>query len=968
MVRSLFSHQPVAMARIPLRPAVSGPADHSAGLLVEGVFLASRSASQAAYTASSDPRSAATWRAYDLRSRTRATPHGVFSGVAPATFTGQAPALRLGSRHRAVTTPSPAWLTAVAEQLLDSGEVLPSLILTANNLVQQRGVRLEAEHPEPGGSTAQVSSIRATDVSRWLLDACQGGARAAQVLADLAARYPAAGAAAAAAVRQMIRAGFLLTDLLPHHVRDDPLGHLLARLPADAALRPALERLRDLLARADEIPPGLPERRDLLHAAQQTADEVVRVERPLTADTLADATLALPRAVGEQAAQAASVLWQVSQLTGPTTGYHDTFVRAYGRHRMVPLLEVIDPVTGIGPPADADDIGAQDDIGPRRAARLARLLAEATVRGQAEIAVDDALVQQLAHGGALPPPTAEIHVRLLRHGDELRVAVCPDGGSQEAGAACGRFARWLPELAPQTAEAAGQDGPLVAEIVCRPRTGPTAALAVETGFAPYRIPLGVPPREGDLTPDDLLVTSAHGHLTVWSARHQRPVRPVLFSRLAPDLLPPAARALRLIGHAGTRPWHTWSWGPAGYAPYTPRVRYQNIILAPARWRLPDELTDAAADRRPWDKALAAWRTDAVPTPPKVAVVEEADRRIPLDLQRDDDRELLRRSVRRGARTVTEPLGDGPGTHDAILPGPSGEHVVELVVNLTRRTAPDPPRPDPRTAVCHHREQRHHRPGGAWLSAALPVPAAHQDAVLRQLPDVLAPAAEHIDRWFWLRYHTPALGEHLRIRAHGDPSALAARALPLLSDWSAALYDQRLAGGLTLEPYEPETARYGGPKAISAAEEVFAADSLFTARFLALTAARDDRLLAAAVAAADIACTVSPRPREALRGRPLAAPDRRARDALRPRLRSAAHEPTTLIPEPLTTSWAARHTALCAYQAALPDPHTAILCASDMIHMHSNRLLGTDPAQESIARSLATDLLHLQAQAHAAHQR
>ncbi|RKN46673.1 lantibiotic dehydratase [Streptomyces hoynatensis] len=963
MARSVFRHQPVALARIPLRPAVPATEEETAGLLAEGIFLASRATAGAAGTALAvkEARMAATWHAYDIRSRTRPTPHGVFAGVASARFANQPAALRLGAAHRAVTTPSAAWLTVVADRLLDADELLPALTLASNNLVQRRGDRLEAEHPAPAGANPQRSSVRATPVALWLLDACQGGASGARVLGEMAERYPAvAEETIRTTVRQMIRTGFLLTDLLPTHIRADPLGHLLTRLPSTAAPHPALEHLRELLDRADALPPGAPERLPLLWSARDAADAIATVERPLTADTLADANLVLPDALGKQAAQAADLLWHVSQLASPATGYHEKFLRAYGRHRLVPLLEVIDPATGIGPPAEADNIAAQGDIDPRRAELLARLLAQATAQGQTEITVDDDLAARLSHGARTePPPTAEIHVRLLRHGDQLRLAVC-DAGSQDAGSAAGRFAGWLPQLAPSSDDAA-DTAPMVAEIVCRPRTGPTAALAVETGFAPHRIPLGVPPRKGDLLPEDLLVGSTGRHLVAWSARHRHPVRPVLFSRLASDLLPPAARTLRLIGHAGHRPWHTWSWGPAAYAPYTPRVRYRSVILDPARWRLPEDLTHAAAHRRTWAKALADWLTDAIPGPPDVVVVQESDRQIPLDLRRAEDRELLRRSVRRGARAVTEPFTD-PDTTDAPVEGPFGRHVIELVINLTRRNEPPAPRLDPRARPRGGHGTRH-LPGGTWLSAALPVPAIHQDTVLRQLPEILAPATEHMHRSFWLRYHTPALGDHLRIRVHGDPESLVTHVLSLLTTWSSTLNAQHLAGAMALEPYVPETERYGGPGAIEVAEDVFAADSAFAARCLALTDALPDRLLIAAVSAADIAYTVAHQPRLALRGHGLSAADRRTRDSLRTRLRTARPESASLIPAALGGSGAARHQTLTAYRAALTDPDVTDLCASDLIHMHCNRLLGPDPAHERITRSLATDLLHTHAHQH-----
>ncbi len=601
MARQIFTHQPIAMARIPLRPAMDDTED-STGLLREGIFLASRSAAQAGDvpTTTRSSQIMATWRAYDIRSRTRTTPHGVFAGVAPASFAPRTAVLHLGDRHRAITSPSPDWLVGVADRVLNEAGVLPRLTLTANNLAVRRGGRLEAEYPAPGGA-AQRCSVRATDVAVWLLDACRDSVDAAWALAALARRHPAVDATVIGrAVRQMITSGLILTDLLPADLRDDPLGHLLCKLPPTAASRPALHRLRELLVHADEYSPGTPVRLDLLHAARQTADEVLAVERPLTVDTVADATLTVPAVIGEQAAQAAGVLWQVGQISSPATSYHARFLTAYGRYRMVPLLEAIDPVSGIGLPDDSDGIGATGNIDPRRAARLARLLADATAGGRHEVIVDDELVHQLAHASpALPPRTAEIHVRLFRHATgQLGLAVCPDSGSQDAGSAPGRWARWLPLLAPNEPHPGEGDGPLIAEIVCRPRTARTGALAVETGFAPYRIPLGVPACDGDLHPDDILLTTSGQHLMAWSARHDRQVIPVLYSRLAPDLLPPAARILHLIGHAGTRPWHTWSWGPAGHAPYTPRVRYKNILLAPARWALPEELTGSAADRRP----------------------------------------------------------------------------------------------------------------------------------------------------------------------------------------------------------------------------------------------------------------------------------------------------------------------------------------------------------------------------------
>ncbi|WP_181727386.1 lantibiotic dehydratase [Streptomyces sp. PT12] len=938
------------MARLPLRPhrEVGHGAD---GLLAEGILIANRGIEPS--EADSDVRTRATLRGYDLRSRCRTTPHGVFAGVAPASLTARATTLRLGPVHRAITTPSPHWLSALADQLLyEQPELLRALTLTTSNLVTRRGDRLEVERPTERG--AEIGSVRDTRVSRWLLRACADGAPAASILAELADRHPGASASTIArAVLHMIEAGILLGDLLPSDLRADPIQHLLRRLPARSPAARTLERLGTLIREADAHPPGSPHRRPLLSAAQDLAASLHHSTRPLTVDTLADAEIALPRIVSDSAALAASVLWRIGHRNPPLGDYHRRFSARYGRHRLVPLLEALDPVTGLGPPTAHDALGTDEGLVPSRMAALASLLAGSLSTGTPEIVLQDRDLDRLANPSPLPPPrTAEIHLQLLNTASgALGVAVVPGTGSQDAGAASGRWTRWLPELA-VTQHADDGTGTMVAEIVCRTRTAATGALNVETGTAPWRIPLGVPTRPGDLIPEELALTTTGTHLLLWSTRHDRPVTPVLRSRIAPRLLPPVARALHLLGHAGTRPWHPWNWGPLSAFPFTPRVRYRDILLCPARWQIPAELAATAGNRAAFTSALVAWRHTVHPALPDTVVATENDRHLPLDLHDPDERELLRRSVHRGTRTLHEPLGSPEAL--GVLPGPDGErHHLELVVSLTRRDAPPQPRPSPHRAIRAPRAGRH-LPGGTWLSAVLPGPAHLHDATLTELTPLLDQLTIEtgIDRWFWIRYTTPALGPHLRLRFHGDPATLNGHVQPQLATAVAHLHRRGLRDGLHLEPYDQEIERYGGDQAITAAENFFHADSALALHALALT--ENQRLLLAAASSAEIATTLaSEQPRRALEPGRLTPNQRHHRDALRPAIRDGAQ---ALVPPALASYHARHHRALLAYRDLLPIALTAA-CASDLIHLHNNRLLGTDPGHERLVRTLAADFLH-----------
>lgn len=933
MAADVFTFDAVALARLPLAP--TGPAsEHPAGgLLAEGVFLASRSLDRADPLA---PRANVARTAYALRARTRTTPHGVWCAVAAAVIGGQETVLRLTGGHRTVTVPSPLWLHALADRHLETPATLDSLTLTANNLAVHRGPGIEAEHPGPAG-TGQLGSVTATDLSLWLLTRCADPAPASKVIADIQTRYPGATTAAArTALAQMIRTGLLLTDLLPQDLRADPLRHLTQHIAPTHRDHAMLSRLRSLLVEAGHHGVGAKSRLDLLHRARDAADQLHHVDSPFTVDTLAGAELRLPADVGRRAAQAASVLWRIGQRGEPLRAWTGRFINAYGPHRTVPLLEAVDPAAGIGPPGPEDAIAATADLDDRRSRYLFSLLTDALVQGRTRIVLTPEDVQHLEHQDGLPPRTAEIHLRVADRAGKPPLLTVGPHASQDAGSAAARFARWLPQLLGSSEDASPTGAPVLAEIVCRPLTARTAALAPETGACPFRIPVGVPMRPGDLRPADLAVASTSSHLVLWSHQLNRPVTPVLLSRITRDLLPPAAQFLHLLGHAGERPWHPWSWGPAASSPYTPRVTYRDVVFAPQRWTLPDDLVTAAAHRMSWPAQLDRWLSRTRPVLPGSVVAEESDRLLLLDLTDADQREIMRRTVAAGTRTVTEPIGYD---YDELpVHGPDGRHPLELVVSLRRRTNPPPPVLDPRTAPRPRRDDT----ARGWLSAALAVPVRHQDEVLRQLPP--APGAR---LFYWLRYRTPALGPHLRLRFHADPATpdTLSGIERALTAWAECLAEQRLSDGLLhIEPYVRETQRYGGTDAIDHAEAFFAADSAFAQAALHLS--DSERHVLAAHSAAAIAAASPP----AARGGPLTPDERQRRDELRPLTRA---RPTPAAPDTLAQD---RQQALSALLPHLTGPggHRTV---SDLIHLHCNRLLGTDAGAERIVRSLAVDLLH-----------
>lgn len=945
------------LARMPLLPAEPVEDDaHSVSrdanernLLREGMFLASRHLGD---DHGADDRARHTTRAYELRARWRPTPHAVFAGVALADAVDGPTLLQLGTRHKARSNPSAAWLAATCASLLDdkqAHELLLHLSLTADSTAVRRADRWEAEFtPASSHGIVQRCTVRATAATDLIMATCAEGATTRSVLEVVRSRWPEASEARVLdMITDLVRYGLLIADLLPDDISADPIGRLLTVLSAAHPAHPPLEALRTALAAADTQRPGESERLEMLARARDIADQVSLVDRPLTVDVAADARIDVSTSLVAQAVEAAGVLWLITPHHDPAANFHQRFVERYGHHRYVPLLDAIDPIIGVETQLSGTSGAAEL---PRRITMLSGLIATATAERVLEVELDEAAVSAMAHQGTTVPPSAEIYVQLIaecgRSAGRGGLRLVVTGFASTASATLARFASLFDHhhTEPDTGRA------LIAELAVRSHSPSAQTVALPTGFAAHRIPIGVPGRgANDLPLQDLMLVADSTQVLVWSTAHDRQVVPVLYSRLAPHLLPPVARLLHVLGQAGATRCRTWSWDGAVYGPFQPRVRYRNTILSSARWTLPTTLTSAAANASRFNTELDRWRhSSSFPPPPSTVATDDLDRQLPLALDHDADRELLRRYIRRGLTALIEPPG-GEHATGAVALGPLGRHLTELVIPLIRRTD-RPTEPHRATPLARTHGEGLFHPGGPWLSLAIPTTPHLQDELLLRLADLADGLAEHWDSWFWLRYHTPTLGHHLRARFHGQPEALGGRILPAIANWAAMTNSERVAGRMTVECYEQEIERYGGRAAIEHAERTFAADSR-----LALTLlpnAVDERISAAAHIAALIARTITDGDLSCLAGRHLNPAARQTMNRLRPQVRAAqaafADNPgdmdlVSVLGETLT-----------AYRGALPVSRR-VACASSLIHMHVNRVLPAT-GDEPLVRALAADLI------------
>lgn len=920
-------------------------------------------------------RAVASVARYVLRAEQRATPFGLFAGVALAAIGGQARA-KWGSDHVVIGRASAEWLTAVVERLESCRELLARLPVVVNNTATRRGDRLIVPYQADADGDrrrAVEASLALTEPVRVVLEAAREPICAGALTDKLVADFPGAGTGKARRlVEGLIHNEVLITSLHAPSTETDALDHLLAQLDAVEAdtVTQVADTIRELRAVHRDLR-ACGSRSGRGRAAARMRALVPDLRRhPLALDMRLDAEVELPQEVAREVERAAGVLARVAALpygTAAWKAYQRRFYERYGIGTMVPLTEVVaDSGTGLpdgypGAPADGrrSRLSARDDA-------LVRLAQAAVLDGRHEVVLTDELIASMDLGPENPrvPPHLEVGVRVhaasieeLQRGHfRLEVASVSRG----IGVTTGRF---LGVLAP------GDRGRLSAELAALPTADdgtipaqlsfpPLLATSAHVTRAPQVLSTVISVQEHRaasshvLTPDDLAVACDGRRMYLAAPERGQRIEAVGMHALnLKEHTPPLVRFVTELSRAQCAQVTLFTWGAATAMPFLPRLRYGRTVLAPARWRLEaSELPGRDRPQAQWDTALEEWRTRRR-MPQRVALAEE-DRRLLLDLDQAAHRTLLRQHLDRTGLAV---LIEGP---DAEAYGWCAGRAHEVVVPL-RATRPPawPNLPAPASARRFSPAQIQTPGVSSLLLATLYGDRRRQDTVLAQcIPDLLAQLGT--PPWWFIRFRDP--DPHLRVRlALPDPGAFAATA-HTVGTWANELRSAGLLSDVRLPTSYREMGRWGSGTAWDAAENVFRADSRAVVTQLSQPLRPHPRALVAAhtiaIATAFLGSTEAGM-RWLIDHIPLNAPAPMARPQFTETVRLAdpSGDWAALRDAPggeaIVEAWADRDAALAAYRPHLPGPETQGIRLDDvlssLLHVHFVRHLAVDFPEEAI---------------------
>lgn len=529
------------------------------------------------------------------------------------------------------------------------------------------------------------------------------------------------------------------------------------------------------------------------------------------------------------------------------------FDKRYGRGA-VPLMEALDEETGIGYDQTTVPDELLGELGIRRRSSqraaplppspfdefLRRLIlrdpALLSAREMTFTRADMAHLPSIREGLEGPGMHAALQFPLVKSagGAIERVAVLKGINPNGAVHSLSRFCHGEPRLDDAAREYARQveaesgGAAIHAEISYLPH-GRGANVLTRPPIWTHRINLVEPsiaPGEGDLPVSDLMLTVSGKDVQLWSRRLGKRVIPHLTSAHNPQQRRNLAtyKFLAALQSHGMRIAQL-EWGPLFKdLQYRPRLRFEQMVLAPARWHIPASAL-AAVRSVPAGAQPAALRALLdVRRAPRRIELEEQDNKLVLDVEDPFDLDQMLRLVNKARDLVFCELLDEFDDDGRIDGRPAWRH--EVVVPLRR------PQAVPRKA-CQPLFQRDLEPVPAAQALYVKLYGGHERMDSRMLPLAMEWLAAQrrdgaVGQWFFIRYADPDW--HLRLRVFPSPGRHG-EVLARLMALAEQARERGLIHRFEFTAYERELVRYGGPAHIERNEALFCIDSELVARIL-----------------------------------------------------------------------------------------------------------------------------------------
>ncbi|MGW8958928.1 lantibiotic dehydratase [Paenibacillus sp. NPDC055715] len=814
---------------------------------------------------------------YVIRMITRPTPFGLFSGVTYGQFVEQSQLCLQGPEtFRKRARPDMEWLLKMVEFIESRHEVVRQLKVQSNTLIYRQGSRAKIPYTTRHGSMTkgedQSVSVRATQVFDFVMDVSSSPISYSDLVHCLQQKFKGADPETIERyVWELFEQEFLISEIIPPTTTTEPLNHILSVLKSVTGIdeiKEKLTQISDVIHEYNQLPIGWGE--NLLEQLRQSMNSMFDVKSSLQIDlSLEDRRITLPQSIRRDVERVAELLTRISHYRNRALDeFSVEFLDKYGPYREVPLQELLDEDMGLGAPTGYNHPpsrrGQLQNILPTKSrAHYERLLfqwfVECIREGKNEVVLTDAMIDEIVKGqdqeGWIASPSMELIVQFAAANQtavdrgEYTLILGPNQGSDGAGKTFGRFMDLLGEPFAdmfsiiQSEEQQLQPEKLLAEISYLPSAGRMANVVLTKHSRPYEIAIGTNhalPEERQIHVSDLVVGMKDDRFYLRSLSRNREVVVKAGHMLNPEVTPNIYRFLLEVSQSGYRQWSPMDWGVAVKSPFTPRIRYEHMILHPATWRIAnDQIASQSKDIGLIEESVRQFQRKW--NVPRYVYMTETDNRILLDMDHPLHIEQICRDIQsKGKVTLIEHIGK---VEETPVSRSDGHLSAEFVFPLVRNQAVDTHRFGEEIAATLNVDRkklsqgfvevtRVHLPGGSWFYGKLYGMNTRQDEFIGKYWDEFVQKYQQsgaILQGYFIRYADP--DKHLRVRFELSKDCKAEMFLSTFHEWTEMLVGEGLVSRVVIDTYEPELERYGGIELMAWAERVFSSDSEVTARLI-----------------------------------------------------------------------------------------------------------------------------------------
>jgi thiopeptide-type bacteriocin biosynthesis protein len=808
---------------------------------------------------------------YFVRFSSRATPFGLFAGVALGQVANethlQCNTMLRDKRH---TRFDIAYLAAIRAQFSEPNEAekWPLLCYQANPTLQQQADGLHYIEPY-FSDTEQKYRLSTLVLDEYLLAMLQltkKGGNFASLQDGFQQLYPTANAASIQDyIKQLLAAGVLQVKLPLALTSGSPDQTFITALQSMGATDSAdiLQRALTQLNSMDKQPVNSLKRYQEIYRGLQTLPYPVSENRLLQTDILrsfSQCQLAQAEVSALMPALLALLAMRKPYKT-PLNDFSQKFEARFSS-QYVPLLTLLDDEVGI---SFSSDIGyhtsllaglnitnrspsSQDIIEPLQQTIIAALSHVSPSETVLQLTSDSLLSKhESATLMAKLPASFAINLSAYQQEDGRVVYYYHGCYGPSAANLLGRFCHLSTDMLQQVKQHLSQEEAhspevIFAEVLHMPEGRPGNVIARPTLRA-YEIVFLADSHlanEWQIPISDLLVYQENNVLCLWSQRLQKRIIPRLSSaHNFSDRSLGIYRFLCSLQHQNLQMPHFSLPDSLYKAKRVPRIMLDNLVLQEAHCNIP-----VAQLKRLWQEGqfveshwLQLQQEYGLERYMSYAI---ADHVLLIDLQNNMMFQMLLAEVNHKSHIrLNEVLAM---KYQPLLQGPDGPYQHEIIVPLSNSAAIPylAPLIAPLTSSTND-NCRQFAPGSEWLSVKL---YAGQSSVEQLLLKQLAPWLTQMQQdgvlkhWFFIRYGDPDW--HLRLRCFGEPERLHGELLPALNRLLAPSLASAGLHRIELFTYMQETERYGGEHMMPLAEHFFCLDSQFVLQAI-LFSQQDDSL-------------------------------------------------------------------------------------------------------------------------------